>query len=128
MITCSTRVRTIGWIIKTVCKHIIAQQALSCAGKRVRVEEAAGFGVVVSRLEVVEAGLVVEYVAAVAQGVNVGMRAEGRGGLAVGIVPVAGCNVAVDIHQPDHVALSVGDVVVDIAVLQQRIAAAIPSF
>ena len=62
----------------------------------------------------------VEYVAAVAQGVNVGMRAEGRGGLAVGVIPVTGCNVAVDVHQPDHVALSVGDVVVDITVLQQH--------
>ena len=62
----------------------------------------------------------VEDVAAVAQRVNVGMRAEGRGGLAVGIVPVAGSNVAVDIHQPDHVALGIGNVVVDIPVLQQH--------
>ena len=62
----------------------------------------------------------VEDVAAVAQGIDIGMRAERRGGLAVGIIPVAGCNVAVDIHQPDHVALGIGDVVVDIAVLQQH--------
>ena len=70
----------------------------------------------------------VEDVAAVAQGVNGGVGTKGRNGLAVGIVPIAGSGIAVDIHQPDHVALGIGDVVVDIAVLQQRIAAAIPSF
>ena len=70
----------------------------------------------------------VEDVAAVAQRIDVGMRTKGGDRLAVGIIPVAGCNVAIDIHQPDHVALGIGDVVVDIAVLQQRIAAAIPSF
>ena len=59
-------------------------------------------------------------VAAVAQGINGCVGTESGDGLAIGVIPVAGGSVAVDIHQPDHVALGVGDVVVDIAVLQQH--------
>ena len=36
----------------------------------------------------------VEDIAAVAQGVDIGMRAEGRGGLAVGVVPVVGIRLS----------------------------------
>ena len=124
----ATRIDSTNRIVPTIGEHIVPGQSLPCNWVIIRINESTNFGVVVTGLEVVEAGLVVEDVAAVAQRVNVGMRAEGRGGLAVGVVPVAGCNVAVDIHQPDHVALGIGNVVVDIAVLQQRIAAAIPSF
>ena len=63
----------INRIIVTIGKHVIAQQPLTGGGEGVGVEEAAGFGVVVAVLQIIQAGLNVEDVAAVAQRVNVGM-------------------------------------------------------
>ena len=57
------------WVVSTIGKHVIAEQALAGGGEGVGVEEATGFGVIVAGLEVVEAGLNVEDVAAVAQGI-----------------------------------------------------------
>ena len=116
----ATRIDSTNRIVPTIGEHIVTNESLASSGIGIRINESTDFRVVVSRLEVIEAGLMVEDVAAVAQGIDIGMRAEGRGGLAVGIVPVAGSNVAVDIHQPDHITLGIGDVIVDVTVLQQH--------
>ena len=57
------------WIIPAVRKHVIPEEALTGAGVAVGVEEALDDGVIVSALEIIEAGLGVVVVSAVAQGI-----------------------------------------------------------
>ena len=64
-------------IVCAICKHVMSQDALSCGSIPIRIEEAASGGVVISALQVIEAGFGVVVVAAVAEGIN---RCEGAGG------------------------------------------------
>ena len=89
------------------------------------INEAAGGGVVVAGLEVVEASLGVVDIAAVAQGVD-GSQGDvggirGNRGFSVGVVSIAdhGCTKAV--HDVEHIALEVGHIVVGGAVILQGI-------
>ena len=69
-------------VIFTIGKQIFAEQRFLCCWNHLRlvcVDEAAGFGVVVAGLEVVEAGLAIVVITAVADGVDV--ADEGGGGL-----------------------------------------------
>ena len=50
------------------------------------------------------------------------MGAGGLDGIAVGVIFVVGSGGTVDIHQPDHIALQVGDVVVNSVVITGCIA------
>lgn len=81
-----------------------------------------GHGVVVTRLQIVEAGFGVVVVASVAQGVEGGNVGTGGDCCAVcvgyaenfapGIVAVLGDKGSVDIEQTDHIALQIEDIVV----------------
>ena len=55
----TTYVIVIDWIIPTVRKHIVPQEALTGGGETVCIDKAAQGGVVVSGLQVIEARLVV---------------------------------------------------------------------
>ena len=55
----------VDWIIQTICKHIIAQQALAGGNEGVGVDEAAEFGVIISALEIIESRFVVVDIATV---------------------------------------------------------------
>ena len=64
------RINPIHRIIETIREHIAPDEPLSGACEAVGVEEAAGVGVVVAGLQVIEAGVRVVVVATVAQGDN----------------------------------------------------------
>ena len=49
--------------IPTVCKHVAANEALTGGGETVRVDEAVGYGVIITALEVIEPRLSVVVVA-----------------------------------------------------------------
>ena len=63
-------------------------------------------------------------IATVAQGVDICVGAGGLKDVAEGIVFIICCRVAVDIHQPDYVALEVRNVVVNYIVVVGRITVA----
>ena len=50
-------VMEVDGIIIAIGKHVIAQKTLAGGGKRIRVDESAGFGVVITALEIIQAGL-----------------------------------------------------------------------
>ena len=52
----SSRVTIIHRIIPAIGKHVIAQDALSCGGKGVGIEESAYFGIIISGLEIIQPG------------------------------------------------------------------------
>ena len=68
------RINQANWIIKAIGKHVIAYNALSCAGESVCVEEAADIGGVVAGLEVVQAGAFIHHITAVGQGIGCNQR------------------------------------------------------
>ena len=78
----------------------------------VRINKPAELGGVVTGFEVVEAGVGIEVVTPVAEGVDVGHVAGGGEDLAPGVVGVAGLYVPAGIQYVHHVALEIGDVVV----------------
>ena len=106
----------IYWIIQTIPIHIIAQYSLAGGGKSVGVDEAAGFGVVVSALEVIGFCFRVVDIATVAEGV---ILAEGGchgacAGLFVapGIVGVADHRASAAIQNGYNIPLQIGCIVV----------------
>lgn len=75
----------------------------------IRVNEAADYGIVISALQIIEPGLGVVDIAAVAQGVN-GSQGDvggirGDRGLAVGVVGVGGYYLLAAVHDVKHIAL-----------------------
>ena len=96
------------------------QDALPCRGVAICIYKSANGGVVISALQVVEAGLGVVVVAAVAEGVGVCQGAGGGEDFAVGVVGVGGCGAAFFVYEAQHIALEVGDVVVHRVVNLQR--------
>ena len=78
----------------------------------VRINKPAELGGVVTGFEVVEAGVGIEVVTPVAEGVDVGHVAGGGEDLAPGVVGVAGLYVPAGIQYVHHVALEIGDIVV----------------
>jgi len=95
----------------------VTNNPLPGGGKGIGIYEASDGGVVVSGLAVVEAGFGIVVVTAIAQGVN-GCMGTGSGGcVAVGVVLVPGCGVTCGVYQSYDIALEVGDVIVDRAVL-----------
>ena len=44
------RINHVNWIISTVDKHIVAQDALARRGVGIRIEESADFGIVITGL------------------------------------------------------------------------------
>ena len=105
------------YIISTICEHIAANNALASSCIAIRIEEPTNGGIIVSALEVVEPGFLVVDVSTVAQGVDVCQGARSGNDLAIGVVVVACDNVLAGVHNPHHVTLEVGDVVVHRAVV-----------
>ena len=107
-------------VILAIGKHVGAAEAAVCGYIPIRIDKAPGHGVVVTGVQVVEAGFLVKVVAAVAQGVDVGNVAwvprdvvalpVGDGeNIAPGVVGIFCRQVAVFVRQPDDVPLQVLD-------------------
>ena len=91
--------------------------ALPSGSITIRIEEPANRRVIVSALEVVEPGFLVVDIPTIPQWVDICQRARSGNDLAIGVVVVACDNVLAAIHNPHHVPLQVGDVVVHRAVV-----------
>ena len=106
------------WVITAICKRIVPQDSLARAAIAVGVQESPDDGVIISALQVIEAGFGIAVVATVAQGVEVGdgqVAELGAGDVqevAPGVVGVFCDGFIGAVHQLDHVALGVEDVVV----------------
>ena len=68
----SRRIRGNHRVIIAICKHIVPQDALTSGGEGISVQESSHDGVIISALQVIEAGFAVAVVAPVAQGVELG--------------------------------------------------------
>ena len=44
-------------VIITICEHVVTEESLPCGSKRIRIDESADAGIVISALEVVEPGI-----------------------------------------------------------------------
>ena len=99
--------------IIAVRKRIVPNQSLSRAGVAVGVDESADCRVIVSGLEIVEAGFGILVIAPVAQGVDLRHGAAGTQDLAEGIVEIRCYLVAAAVYQIHHIALEVRNVIVD---------------
>ena len=74
----AARIASIHRIVEAIGKHVIAQNALAGGGEGIGIEEAGEGGVIVARLEVIEAGFGVVDIASIAEGV-VGAEGGGQG-------------------------------------------------
>lgn len=54
---CACRIIKADRIIVAIGKHIVAQNALACGGKCVGIDESSQFGIIITALKVVKAGL-----------------------------------------------------------------------
>ena len=96
----------------------MSNKALAGGNEAVRTDESTDFGVIISALEVVEPCFCVVDVAAVAEGVEGGYGAGGGAcGIAPGIVGIGGYSSAGGADDFDHIALEVGYIVVNCAVV-----------
>ena len=64
------RVDAVYRVIVAVSEHIESGKAISCAGIAVRIDESANLGVIITALEIVEAGFGVVVIASVSQWVD----------------------------------------------------------
>ena len=99
-------------IITTICKHIVADEALSGAGITVRINEPANLGVIVAALEIVEAGFGIVIVAAVAERVNLCEVTCCGNDFTIGVVIICRNLIAGSIDQIHYVALEIGNVII----------------
>jgi len=83
----------------------------------IRINEPADGGIIVSALEVIEASFLVVNIPTVAQRVDICQGARCGNDLAIGVVVVACDSVLAAIHNPHHVPLQVGDVIIRRAVV-----------
>ena len=104
-------------IIVAICKHIASLYAGIGGTIYIRINEPTNGGIIVSALEVVEPGFLVVDIPTVAQRVDICQRAGCGDDLPVGVIVVACDNVLAGVHNPHHVPLQVGDVVVRRAVV-----------
>ena len=106
----------------------MTKDALASGSVGVGINESADCGIVITGLEVVEAGISIVVVAAVAQGIDFSdvriiavAMVRSCNNLAVGVILVAGDNIPVGVDDLHHIALQVSDVVIGSAVVLQRI-------
>ena len=78
-----------------------------------RIDESADLGIVITGLEVVQLGFYIIIISTVAQRIDICVGAGSLDDLAVGVIAVVCCRLTQVVHQPDHIALQVGDVVVN---------------
>ena len=111
------------WIIIAISEHICAEDTLASGGQTIRIDESSQSGIIITALEIIEAGFHVEVVTTIAQGVELGNMSIGDGvalavggaqGLAPGIVGILGNRVqGIDptiadmLHELDHIALQI---------------------
>ena len=85
-------------IIQTICKHVVAEEALTGRYQRVRIYKLVNTGVVISALQVIELGLGIVDIAPVGEGIEgtegVGKAAIYRQELAPGIVGIGDHGIA----------------------------------
>ena len=105
------RVDAVHRVIVAVSEHIESGKAVTSAYITVRIDKSANFGVIITTLEIVEAGFGVVIVATVTQGVDLSHCTRGGNYLAVWVV-VIGCDLnAICINQIHHVTLEIGNVI-----------------
>lgn len=90
---------------------------LAGGGITVCVDESTDGRIVVTGLEVIEPGLGIVVVATVAQRVDLRHGASGRDYLAVGVIIVGGDDVSTAVNEVHHIALQVGHIVVQGAIM-----------
>ena len=103
----------------------MSQDALACACEVIGIDEAGDFRIVIPGLQVVKAGLGIKIVPSVAEGIVCGHGAGAGNQIAVRVVAVLGDVGAAAVHNPHHVTLQIGDVVVEGSVVLQRIGSAV---
>jgi len=123
--TGSAGVAAVGRVVQAVGEHIISKTSLACGYAGIRADEPSDGGIIVSGLEVVEAGFGVVDIAPVAEGV-MGTEGGGQGAcccqeLAPGVVGVGDYGAVVCVADFYDVALEVGDVAVLGAVVDHRL-------
>ena len=76
------------WIVATVGEHVVAQQALSGGGVCVRINKSTDGRSIKSGLQIIEPGLGIEIVSAVAEGIDIGQVAGLSQDVAPGVINV----------------------------------------
>ena len=110
-------IRKVRRAVPAICEHIMSNNALPGRCIRVRIDKSTNCRIVIPALEVVESGFLVVDVPTIPQGVDICQSASSRKNLAIGVIVVACDNVLAAIHNPHHVTLEVGDIIVDCAVV-----------
>ena len=95
----------------------MANNALASCCIAIRIEEPTDGGIIVSALEIVEASFPVVDIPTVAQRVDICQSARCGNDFPVGVIVVACDSVLAAIHNPHHVPLQVGDVIIRRAVV-----------
>ena len=105
------------WAVVTIHPHVIPNNTLPSGSIAIRIDKPPHHRVIVSALEVIGPGFLVVHVSTVAQGVDACQGSRCRDDLAIGIVVIAGHHRTTGVHNPHHVTLEVGDIIVDCAVV-----------
>ena len=114
----SRRIRGNHRVIIAICKHIVPQDALAGGSEGIAVQESPDDGVIISALQVIETGFGIAVVTSVAQGVEVGdgqvakLCAGDTQDVAPGVVGILRHGFIGAVHQLDHVALGVENIVI----------------
>ena len=104
-------------IISTICEHIVSIQALASRGVIIGTDKSPHHRVIVSALEVIEPGFLVVHICPIPQRVDICQGSRCGEDFAIGIIVIAGDYGAAGVHNPHHIALEVGDIVVHCAVV-----------
>ena len=117
----SLTITVANWVILAICEHIGAEETVGVGGSEgIRIDKPAVGEVIIAALEVVETGLGVVVIAAVAQGVEVADRrvaAVVHRAVAPCIIVVGCSDLAARIEDGGHIALRVEDVVIELRCL-----------
>ena len=114
----SLTITVANWVILAICEHIGAEETVGVGGSEgIRIDKPAVGEVIIAALEVVETGLGVVVIAAVAQGVEVADRrvaAVVHRAVAPCIIVVGCSDLAARIEDGGHVTLCVNKVIVQL--------------
>ena len=100
-------------VIGAISKHVASEYTLPSGGIRIRIDEPPDLWIVISGLQIVHLQLGVVVIAAVPQGVEICHGTSGGNNVAIRIILIAGNDTSIRVHQIQHIALKVGDIVVD---------------
>ena len=115
------RIALVHRVIFAVCEHVGAQEA-GCVGGGVTVGvyETSNLGVIVARLEIVEARLRVVIITAIAERIYVRQRSAAAYYLAPGVIGITRNNAAAAVDYADNVALRVEHIIVQRIIVLHR--------